>query len=300
MKTSEQRFGSVRGLDREVLMRPVNEQVILITGATDGMGRQLARELAAKGATLLLHGRSESRGNATLNEIRDATHNDKLTYHRADFSSLDEVRQLARRIRDENDRLDVLVNNAGVGGGSGDHDRKLSRDGYELRFAVNYLAPFLLTHLLLPLLTASAPSRIINVSSIGQEAINFHDVMLERGYDGLRAYRQSKLAQIMFTFDLADELQGTGVTVNALHPASLMNTKMVLENFGYTMSTVEDGVAATIPLVTDPKLDTVSGRFYNQLREGRADQQAYDARARRQLRALSEQLTGIVPSGRFS
>jgi NAD(P)-dependent dehydrogenase (short-subunit alcohol dehydrogenase family) len=175
-------------------MRPVSEQVILITGATDGLGRRLARELAAQGATLLLHGRSQPRGEDTLSEIRDTTHNRKLTYYRADFSSLDEVRQLARRVRDENDRLDVLVNNAGLGGGPEDHNRELSRDGYELRFAVNYLAPFLLTHLLLPLLTASAPSRIINVTSIGQHAIDFQDVMLERGYDAFRAYRQSKLA----------------------------------------------------------------------------------------------------------
>jgi NAD(P)-dependent dehydrogenase (short-subunit alcohol dehydrogenase family) len=281
-------------------MRPVSEQVILITGATDGLGRRLARELAAQGATLLLHGRSQPRGEDTLSEIRDATHNRKLTYYRADFSSLEEVRQLARRVRDENDRLDVLVNNAGLGGGPEDHNRELSRDGYELRFAVNYLAPFLLTHLLLPLLTASAPSRIINVTSIGQHAIDFQDVMLERGYDAFRAYRQSKLAQIMFTFDLADELKGTGVTVNALHPASMMNTKMVLENFDYTMSRVEDGVEATAHLVTDPKLDKVSGRFYNQLHEGRAEEQAYDAGARLQLRTLSEQLTGIVRSGRSS
>jgi len=117
--------------------------------------------------------------------------------------------------------------------------------------------------------------------------------MLEHGYDAFGAYRQSKLALIMFTFDLAEELKGTGVTANALHPASLMNTKMVLESFGYTMSRIEDGVAATIRLVTDPKLDGVSGRYYDRLREGRANNQAYDRESRARLRALSEQLTGL-------
>jgi NAD(P)-dependent dehydrogenase (short-subunit alcohol dehydrogenase family) len=275
------------------VVRPISEQVILITGATDGMGRQLARDLAAEGASLLLHGRDQARGEATLTEIRRATGNEKLTYYRADFSSLDEVRELAQRILAEQTRLDALVNNAGIGGTPGDRKRALSRDGYELRLAVNYLAPFLLTRSLVPLLKASAPSRIINVASVGQDPIDFNDLMLEHGYDGYRAYGQSKLALIMFAFDLAEELKGTGVTANALHPASLMNTKLVLESFGYTMSRIEDGVAATIRLVTDPKLDGVSGRYYDQLREGRANNQAYDPRARAELRRLSEQLTAV-------
>ncbi len=279
-------------------MRPIREQVMLVTGATDGLGRQVARDLAAQGATLLLHGRDQGRGEAALAEIREATGNEKLAYYRADFSSLAEVRELARRIRAEHDRLDVLINNAGIGAGArGDRTRALSRDGYELRFAVNYLAPFLLTRSLLPLLEASAPSRIVNVASVGQAPIDFDDVMLERGYDGLRAYRQSKLALIMFTFDLAEELRGTGVTANALHPASLMDTKMVFESFGYTLSRVRDGAVATLRLVIDPALDGVSGRYYDQLHEGRAHRQAYDPEARARLRALSEQLTGLAPAG---
>jgi NAD(P)-dependent dehydrogenase (short-subunit alcohol dehydrogenase family) len=276
-------------------MRPINEQVLLITGATDGMGRQMARDLAAQDATLLLHGRDQARGEATLADIRAATGNDKLAYYRADFSALDEVRELAQRLLAEHSRLDVLVNNAGIGGGArGDRTRALSRDGYELRFAVNYLAPLLLTRSLLPLLKASAPSRIVNVASIGQAPIAFDDVMLERGYEGLQAYSQSKLALIMFTFDLAEELQGTGVTANVLHPASLMDTKMVFESFGYNLSSVHDGAAATIRLMIDPKLEGVSGRYYDQLRETRAHNQAYDRDARARLRALSEELTGLT------
>jgi NAD(P)-dependent dehydrogenase (short-subunit alcohol dehydrogenase family) len=280
-------------------MRPINEQVILITGATDGMGRELAKDLASQGATLLLHGRDQARGEATLTEIRAATGNKKLAYYRADLSSLDEVRDLARRILAERHHLDVLVNNAGIGAGRRGHQvREFSRDGYELRFAVNYLAPFLLTRDLLPLLKASVPSRIVNVASVGQAPINFDNLMLGHGYSGDRAYSQSKLALIMLTFDLAEELQGTGVTANTLHPATYMDTKMVLESVGYNLSSVRDGVAATIRLVTDPEFEAVTGRYFDQLLESRAGDQAYDRGARARLRLISEQLTGLAPVGR--
>ena len=170
-------------------MRPLAEQVILITGATDGLGKAVAMQLARTGATLLLHGRDEARGKRTLEEIRAQTGNTSLYWYRADFSQLAQVRVLAERLVREQERLDVLVNNAGIGttlpGGGA---RQESEDGYELRFAVNYLAPFLLTRLLLPRLRQSAPARIVNVSSAGQAPINFRDVMLERRYDGVQAY----------------------------------------------------------------------------------------------------------------
>lgn len=191
---------------------------ILVTGATDGLGRMAARDLAAGGATVLLHGRRKERAEATVREIREETSNDSLRYYLADLSSLDEVRKLADEIRSDQDRLDVLINNAGIGAGKRDEMRREeSEDGHELRFAVNYLAPFLLTGLLLPLLEDSAPARIVNVASAGQSSIDFDDVMLERGYDGMRAYSQSKLAQIMFTFSLAEHQEGTGVAVGLPH-----------------------------------------------------------------------------------
>jgi NAD(P)-dependent dehydrogenase (short-subunit alcohol dehydrogenase family) len=255
-------------------------KVVLITGATDGLGRGLARAVAGAGGIVLVHGRSQARIDETLAELPGARG------YRADLSSLEEVRRVAGEVRDAEPRLDVLVNNAGIGTG----ERELSQDGYELRFAVNYLAGFLLTGELLPALEASAPARIVNVASAGQMPIDFDDVMLERDYSGVRAYCQSKLAQIMFTIDLAERLDGKELTVNALHPATYMPTKMVSS----PISTLEEGVEATMRLVADPELDGVSGRYFNGLREAAPDPQADDPQARRRLWELSEQLVGAA------
>src|SRR5215211_4669379 len=269
-------------------MRNVAEATILVTGATDGLGKRVAGELAAKGTTVLLHGRSPERLEATLEEVRSQTSSQKVGSYLADLSSLAAVRDLADRILSEYDRLDVLGNNAGIIV----QERKESEDGYELTFAVNYLSHFLLTRLLLPLLEHSAPSRIVNVASAGQSRVDFSNLMLEQGYDTMKAYSQSKLAQIMFTFGLAQRLADTGVSVNALHPASLMDTKMVEETFGYTMSTVEEGAEATVHLAASPELEGVAGRYFDGKREARADRQAYDEEARQTLWELSEQLCG--------
>jgi NAD(P)-dependent dehydrogenase (short-subunit alcohol dehydrogenase family) len=269
-------------------MTNLDGATVLVTGATDGLGKRVALELARRGARVLLHGRSEERAAATAREIRDETDNDDLRFYLADFSSLGEVRALAGKVSSEHDRLHVLVNNAGVIV----PERKLSVDGYELTFAVNYLSHFLLTNLLIPLLQDSAPSRIVNVASTGQSPVDFDDPMLERGYGAMRAYTQSKLAQIMFTFSLDDRLRGTGVAVNALHPATLMDTKMVHETFGYTASTVEEGADATVRLAASPELEGVTGRYFEGTHEGRANRQARDAEARRRLWTLSEGLCG--------
>lgn len=266
----------------------------MITGATDGLGERVATDLAGKGATLLLHGRDPEKGARVLEKIRERSGSQRLHFLQADLSSLAEVRRLASMVGDASRRLDVLVNNAGVGGGEEPRRRESSADGFELRFAVNYLAHVLLTRSLLPLLQRAAQeageARIVNVASAAQRAIDFHDVMLEKGYDGMRAYSQSKLAQVMFTFDLAEELKGSGVTANALHPASLMDTKMVREWFGTPRTTVQEGARHLERLILAEELRGVSGTYFDQDRPARADEQAYDLDARRRLRELSYSL----------
>jgi NAD(P)-dependent dehydrogenase (short-subunit alcohol dehydrogenase family) len=255
----------------------------------------VAERLAAGGATVLVHGRDDARGEATIRDIRDATANERLRSYRADLASLADVRALAERVTADEPRLDALVNNAGIGTTlPGDGARQVSADGYELRFQVNYLAHYLLTRLLLPLLERSAPARIVNVSSAGQAPIDFDDVMLERHYEGYLAYCRSKLAQIMFTIDLADELADGGVTANALHPGTFMPTKIVTHAGVDPLTPLEQGVDATVWLATDPALDGVTGRYFDGRRESRPNPQAGDAAARRRLRDLSDRLAGLA------
>ena len=263
----------------------------LITGATDGVGRVVARELGKQGWRVLVHGRNRERGEALVREIEQA--GGKASFLVADLSSLAEVRQLAEAVKKATSRLELLVNNAGIGTTGHAPGRLTSKDGHELRFAVNYLAGFLLTYLLMPLLKASTPSRIVNVASAGQQAIDFEDVMLTRRYSGADAYRQSKLAQIMFTVDLAEELEGSGVIANSLHPSTYMNTTMVRQSGITPASKVETGAEAILQLAVSPKLEGRSGLYFNVMNEARANPQAYDAKARRQLRDLSQKLTGL-------
>lgn len=267
-------------------------KTVLITGSTDGVGRYLAARLAADGAQVLLHGRDASRAKALADEIVRAGH-PAPTFYQADLASLAGVRGLADAVAADHGRLDVFVSNAGIGSRTSGPERRTSADGFELRFAVNYLAGFLLAHRLLPLLKAAAPSRIINVASLGQHPIDFDDVMIKKNYSGSRAYAQSKLAQIMFTIDLAEALKGSGVTANALHPATYMNTTMVREGGIAPISTVEQGGEAILHLVSGDDVAGESGLFFNGLREAKANSQAYDAKARQRLRTLSLELTGL-------
>ena len=271
-------------------------KTILVTGSTDGVGRVVAKRLAAEGANVLIHGRSQQRAERVLREICGARAHPKkgmATFYQADFASLAEVRRLAETVLQERERIDCLVNNAGIGSGPDKNRRELSKDGFELRFAVNYLAGFLLTYLLLPRLVESAPARIVNVSSLGQQAIDFSDVMLEKGYSGTRAYCQSKLAQIMFTIDLSHELDPHRVTANALHPATYMDTTMVRESGTAPVSSVEEGADAIMKLIVSEELAGMSGNFFNGQRPARAIEQAYDDEARANLKALSMRLTGL-------
>jgi NAD(P)-dependent dehydrogenase (short-subunit alcohol dehydrogenase family) len=272
-------------------------KTVLVTGSTDGVGRLAARRLADQGARVLVHGRDRQRGEQVLEQIRAAGRG-SATFLPADFSALAEVRRLAEAVRQICNRLDILVNNAGIGSGGSAGKREISQDGYELRFAVNYLSGFLLTRLLLPLMALSKPARIVNVSSLGQHPIDFDDVMLTHGYTGGRAYAQSKLAQIMLTFDLAGELDPDTITANCLHPATYMATTMVRQSGVTPISTVEEGAEAILNLAVSEQLAGRSGEFYNGLRPSRANAQTYDDNAREKLRVLSMRLTGL-PSWRF-
>ncbi len=278
-------------------MRPLAEQTIVVTGATDGLGRRLVRELARQGATVVVHGRDVAKVEIVGAEVAALAPAAGVRTVVADLADLGQVDRMATEILDRFERIDVLVNNAGVGFGAPGAGRELSADGYELRFAVNYLAGYHLTRRLLPLLVATGPARIVQVASRGQEPLDFSDLMFGRSYDGVVAYRRSKLAQIMFTFDLAAELSGSGVTVNALHPATFMDTGMVRQAGGAPLSTVAEGAAATLRLIHAPELDGVTGRFFDRLREGRAHAQAYDADARLRLRQASDQLVNRALGG---
>ncbi|SNS84372.1 short chain dehydrogenase [Asanoa hainanensis] len=257
---------------------------ILITGASDGLGRALALTLAERGHELVLHGRDPER----LAEVARTT---GAVAFRADLAVQAEVRDLARAVTDRYDSLDVLVNNAGVGFGAPGAPRELTSDGIELRLAVNYLAPHLLSRLLLPLLRKPATARVVNVASIGQADIDLDDLMMTQGYDGTRAYRRAKLAMICDTFDLAEQLAGTGVTVNCLHPATLMPTTLVRIAEYAPVSTLEQGLRATLRLVDDPALDGVTGRYFDGEREERVRAQAYDPAFRAALAARAAALT---------
>ena len=274
-------------------MRDITDTVVLVTGATDGLGRAVAERLARDGATVLIHGRNSEKLATTSRQLRSISGNDRVRTYLADFSSLEQVRAMAHEVEAENHRLHVLVNNAGVGSGRpAGITRQESNDGYELRFAVNHLAGFVLTLRLLRLLRRSAPARVVNVASAGQHPIDLDDVMLRGEYDGGRAYRQSKLAQIMFGFDLAERIPADEVTVNSLHPATLMPTKIVLEQHGSSVDSLEDGVEATLHLAVGPDVEGVTGRYFNGQRDETAADQAYDPLARRRLWELSAELSG--------
>ncbi|WP_433203209.1 SDR family NAD(P)-dependent oxidoreductase [Nocardia sp. CA-107356] len=266
------------------------DRTVLITGATDGLGRELAVRLGAAGARLILHGRDPDRAAALAAEVTAAS-GPVPEIVLADLSRLAEVDRLADEMIARTSRLDVLVNNAGTGGQT-DGRRELSADGNELLWAVNHLAPYRLTRRLLPLLRASAPARVVNVASAGQQEIDFDDPNLEHNYDVYTAYCRAKLAMIMATIEYAEELDGTGVTVNALHPATLMATTMVLESGVTPISTVAEGADATLRLICDPGLAQTTGRYFNGTSLSRPHAQADDPKARRRLLEISD--TAVV------
>ncbi len=272
-------------------VRPLDQQTVLVTGATGGLGRALVLRLAGAGARVLAHGRDDARLEDLRADVQRETGREVVPV-RADLASLSEVDALADRVLEGYDALHVLVNNAGVGFGPPDGAREESADGIELRFAVNHLASYHLARRLAPLLRRSAPARIVQVASAGQLALDPEDPLTTVHYDGVTAYRRSKLAQVMASYDLAGDLVGSGVTVTALHPATFMDTAMVREHGVRPVSTLEEGLEATWRLVADADLEGVSGRYFDGLHEGRTDPQADDPAARSWVRSLSDSLVG--------
>jgi NAD(P)-dependent dehydrogenase (short-subunit alcohol dehydrogenase family) len=266
------------------------DRIALVTGATSGVGVVVAKRLAREGWLVLAHGRDQARGARVVGDIETA--GGRARFYGADLSSMEGVRALAEAVARDHRHLHLLINNAGIGFGPPGTTRQEGPDGFELRFAVNYLAPFLLTRLLLPKLLVAAPARIVNVASIGQRDIDFDDLQLERHYSGRDAYRQSKLALIMFTFDLAEELKSRGVTVNALHPATFMDTFMVREAGGEPMSTVDEGADAIMNLAVSEETRGRTGEYFDGPHPARARAQAYDERARERLRQITFELIG--------
>lgn len=258
---------------------------VLITGATSGLGRYVAFELVRSGYVVLANGRDHARTEHLVAELR--AEGGQAHGFVADLASLDEVRRLGAEVAAAHPRLDILVNNAGVGFGSPGSGREVSRDGHELRLAVNYLAPVALTRALLPVLRASAPSRIVNVGSGGQEPLDFDDPELTRGYSGRSAYWRSKFALAAHTFALAEELAGTGVAVNVLHPATYMDTAMVREGGVEPWSSVADGAAGVLALATT---ESGTGGYFDGTSPSRAHTEAYDREVWKRLEATTERL----------
>jgi NAD(P)-dependent dehydrogenase (short-subunit alcohol dehydrogenase family) len=263
---------------------------VLLTGSTSGMGRDLAFALARAGHVVVAHGRDGHRTARLVAEIDDAGGEAYAVV--ADLASLTEVRALGVRIAEAHPDLDVLVNNAGIGFGAQGAGREESVDGHELRMAVNYLAPVALTRALLPVLRANTPARIVNVGSAGQVPVDFDDFEFTSGYVGLQAYRRSKFALAVYTFALAEELAGSGVTVNVLHPATYMDTAMVRESGVTPRSSVEEGTTSVLSLATTDAGLTNNGAYFNGTRPSLAHPDAYDPGVRKRLAAATDRLLG--------
>jgi retinol dehydrogenase-14 len=279
----------------------LGEKVCLITGATSGIGKATAMGLANMGASVVMVGRDRDRGEAVMAEIKEGSANDSVDLMLADLSSQEQVRRLAEKFKEAYPRLDVLINNAGLFRS----ERITTADGLEMTFAVNHLAYFLLTNLLLDVLGASAPSRVVSVSSGDHSngTIDFDDLQGEKGYKGAKAYSQSKLANVLFTYELARRLKGIGVTANCLHPGAGVRTNFgsgVSGMFGFTvralrpfMISPEKGAETSIYLASSPEMADLSGRYFVKKAGARSSDASHDERIARRLWEVSTQLTNL-------
>lgn len=278
----------------------MKDRVCIVTGANSGIGRATALELAKMGATVVMVARNPEKGEAAMSEIKKETGNDSVELLLADLSSLQSVRQLASQFQTKYSGLHVLINNAGLFNAR----PHLTPEGYEMTFAINYLAPFLLTNLLLDQLKASAPSRIVNVSSVGHYDghINFDDLNMEKSYGGWKAYQQSKLALVLFTRELAKRLHGTGVTANSLHPGTVatniwsrpagpMGFIMTIPKL--FMTNPKEGAETVVYLASSPDVEHMSGEYWEKLKIKKSSEESYNEDVAERLWDVSAQLTHL-------
>ena len=270
-------------------MTEMKNKIVLITGSTDGMGKQAAIDLIKKGYYVIIHGRNKEKAEKIAKEIKDVTQSNMIGEVWADFTNLEQVRKMAEQLHEQYDRIDILINNAGVYQSS----LQLTEDGLEYTFVINHLSHFLLTNLILDLLKKGTKSRIVNVASQVQlNNINFDTLNAEKGFSGSHAYALSKTCNIMFTYDLAEKLKDTGITVNCLHPG-VINTKLLSVGFGPIGQSVNAGAKNEIWVATSPTLDDVTGKYFKNKIVQQSSDVTYDKTARTRLWEISEKLTKV-------
>ncbi|MFQ5831378.1 MAG: SDR family oxidoreductase [Candidatus Thorarchaeota archaeon] len=280
----------------------MNGKVCIVTGSNSGIGKETALALAELDATVVMVVRNAERGEAARSEIVDETGNNRIDLMLCDLSSIDSIRQFAKEFTAKYDRLDVLINNAGAAY----HKRQVTVDGFEQTFAVNYIGPFLLTYELLPVLKVSVPSRVINLTSgmHFRAKVDFDNLQRERRYRGMSAYGDAKLMVAMHTYELARRLEGTGVSVNVVHPG------FVATNMGSSMGGLwnkimfkmvrplqispKEGAETSVYVASSPELEGVTGKYFARKQEQRSSEASYDEEAQKRLWHVTEQLLGLT------
>lgn len=269
-------------------MNSIKNKIVLVTGSTDGIGKQTALDLAKMGAHVIVHGRNEEKSLNAMQEIIEVSGNENLHYISSDLSSLTQIRKMSDDIHQRFEKIDVLINNAGVY----KTQREFSIDGYELTFAINHLAYFLLTSLLLDLIKESDYKRIVNVASQAHaNDLDFDNLQGENYFDGYDAYSRSKLCNIMFTYKLARTLEGTGITANVLHPG-VISTKLLHEGFGMGGAALETGSRTSVYLASSNEVEGISGQYFVNERPAKSSKISYQTAIQDQLWERSEKMLG--------